>query len=75
MDTKAGHTAEQNNTIESYDQLLELGNRYVSQGDFSGAQRCYEKSAMLEPDESSPYVGLGVVAMQNNSFYWETTSE
>ena len=67
MDTKPRHTAEQNNAIESYEKLLELGNSYVSQGDFFRAQQCYEKTALLEPDESGPYVGLGVVALQNNS--------
>jgi len=46
--------------------LQELGDCYTSIGDYSQAQRYYEKAASLGPDEPSPYVGLGVVALQQN---------
>ena len=46
--------------------MQELGDCYTSVGKYEEAQRCYEKAASLEPDESGPYVGLGVIALQRN---------
>ena len=53
---------------QHYDVVKELGECYASVGDFDQAQRCFEKAASLGPDESAPYVGLGVVAMQQGKF-------
>ncbi len=49
---------------QHYEVLRELGDCYTSVGNYSQAQRCYEKAASLGPDEPGPYVGLGVAAMQ-----------
>ena len=49
-----------------FESLQELGHCYTSVGQYAEAQRCYEKTAILSPDEPGPYVGLGVVAMQKN---------
>ena len=49
---------------QHYDVVKELGECYASVGDFEQAHRCFEKAATLGPDEAAPYVGLGVVAMQ-----------
>jgi tetratricopeptide (TPR) repeat protein len=46
--------------------LRELGDCYTSVGNYSQAQRCYEKAASLGPDEPGPYVGLGVAALQRD---------
>ncbi|HUT30667.1 MAG TPA: hypothetical protein VMX13_12805 [Sedimentisphaerales bacterium] len=51
---------------QRYDVLQELGDCYVHVGSYAQAQNCYEKAALLEPDEAGPYVGLGVVALQKN---------
>ena len=51
---------------QRYEVLQELGDCYTSVGKYEEAQRCYEKAASLEPDESGPYVGLGVIALQRN---------
>ena len=45
---------------------MELGDCHTSVGDYHEAQQCYEKAAILCPDEAGPYVGLGVVALQKN---------
>ena len=51
---------------QRYEVLQELGDCYTSVGKYEEAQRCYEKAASLEPDESGPYVGLWVIALQKN---------
>lgn len=57
---------QQHNCAQHYDVLQELGDCYTSIGDYAQAQRYYEKAASLGPDEPGPYVGLGVVALQQN---------
>jgi len=57
---------EQNKQMQRYEVLQTLGDCYTSVGKYPEAKRCYEKAATLEPDEASPYVGLGVVAMHQN---------
>ncbi len=49
---------------QDYNTLQELGDCYCSVDNFEYAKQCYEKAALLEPDEPGPYVGLGIVAMQ-----------
>ncbi|MHC4154340.1 MAG: tetratricopeptide repeat protein [Planctomycetota bacterium] len=63
--------SEQNGLQESaptqhYEVLQELGDCHTHVGQYPQAQQCYEKAASLEPDEPGPYVGLGVVALQEN---------
>jgi tetratricopeptide (TPR) repeat protein len=58
--------AQGDNDIQNYETLQELGGHYFSVGDYARAQKCYEKTAVLAPDEPDPYVGLGVVALQKN---------
>lgn len=53
-------------TDHQYEALQELGDCYTTVGNYAQAQVCYEKNALLSPDEPGPYVGLGVVAMQKN---------
>lgn len=64
MDIIHNNISEQENTSQRYEVLRELGDCYASVGSCEQAQRCYEKAASLGPDEADPYVGLGVVAMQ-----------
>ena len=66
MDRKKNGVTGQDNPIQCYKVLQDLGDRYTSVGDYAQAQQCYGKAASLGPDESSPYVGLGVVALQKN---------
>ena len=63
--TENNVVAEQSQT-QRYEVLQELGDCYTSVDRYEEAQRCYEKAASLEPDESGPYVGLGVIALQRN---------
>jgi len=49
---------------QRYDVVKELGDCYASVGDYNQAHACYEKATTLAPDEAGPYVGLGVIAMQ-----------
>lgn len=45
--------------------MRELGDCYTKVGRYEDAKVCYDKAALLDPDDSAPYVGLGVIAMQN----------
>ncbi len=46
--------------------LQELGDQFLSIGDMTQAQRCYEKAAAVDTDASAPYAGLGTIALQKN---------
>jgi tetratricopeptide (TPR) repeat protein len=60
------NTAKQNTLLVQYEVLQGLGNCYSCVGDSTQAVQCYEKAASLGPDEPEPYVGLGIVALQEN---------
>jgi len=57
---------EENASTQRYEVLQELGDCYTSVGNYTQAQKCYEKAASLGPDEPGPYIGLGVVALQKD---------
>jgi len=57
---------QEHNSTQHYEVVQELGDCYTSVGNYTEAQKCYEKAASLGPDEPEPYVGLGVVALQKN---------
>jgi tetratricopeptide (TPR) repeat protein len=50
---------------QHFDIVQELGDCYAQLGVYEQAQTCYEKAATLEPDSAAPYVGLGVISLQN----------
>jgi tetratricopeptide (TPR) repeat protein len=58
--------ADQNQVRQRYEVLKELGDCYTSSEEYEKAKLCYEKASNLGPDESGPYVGLGVIAFQNS---------
>jgi len=66
MDITENNVDEQHDSTQHYEVLQELGDCYTSVGNYTQAQQCYEKAAVLSPDEAGPYVGLGVVALQKN---------
>jgi len=66
MDMTENNTDQKHDSTQHYEVLQELGDCHTSVGDFVQAQRCYEKAAVLCPDEAGPYVGLGVVAIHKN---------
>ena len=49
---------------QHYDVLKELGDCYVSVGEYEKARESYDKATVLAPDEAGPYIGFGVIAMQ-----------
>jgi tetratricopeptide (TPR) repeat protein len=63
MDMAKGTIIPDEGTTQYYDMLCEMGSCYTSLEDYDNAKRCYEKAAVIEPDESEPYVGLGIIAM------------
>lgn len=65
MDITHNDTEQQDST-QDYTVLQELGDCYASVGDYTKAHQCYDKAAGLGPDEPGPYVGLGVLALQQN---------
>ena len=66
MDVTPNEINQEHNSTQHYEILQELGDCYCSVGDFERARQYYERAAVLGPDEAAPYVGLGVVALQNN---------
>ena len=64
METPQTDQIERHKRTQRYEVLRELGDCYTSVGNYSQANRCYEKAASLGPDEPGPYVGLGVAALQ-----------
>jgi tetratricopeptide (TPR) repeat protein len=64
MDTLKGTKIPDFGVTQHYDVIKELGDCYVSVGKLEKARECYEKAAVLAPDEAGPYVGLGVICMQ-----------
>jgi Flp pilus assembly protein TadD len=66
MDKARTDGIERHKRMQHYDVLHELGDCYTSVGNYSQAQRCYEKAASLGPDEPEPYIGLGVAALQRD---------
>lgn len=66
MDITRNDTSQQHDSTQHFEILQELGDCYCSMGDYERAKQYYENAAVLGPDEAAPYVGLGVVALQNN---------
>jgi protein O-GlcNAc transferase len=66
MDIIQDNIDSQHDSTQHYETLQEMGDCFASVGDYKQAQECYEKAAVLAPDAPDPYVGLGVVALQNN---------
>ena len=66
MDITQNNIKQQENTTQHYEVLQELGDSYASVGNYEQAQKYYERTALLSPDEAGPYVGLGVVSLQKN---------
>jgi len=66
MDITLNDANLQHDSIQHYEVLQELGDCYSTVGNYTQAQKYYEKAATLAPDEPGPYVGLGVIALQQN---------
>jgi tetratricopeptide (TPR) repeat protein len=66
MDITDNNVDQQHDSTQHYQALQEMADCYASVGNYKQAQKYYEKAAVLSPDAPEPYVGLGVVALQNN---------
>ena len=66
MDITHNDVDQQHDSTQHYEVLQEMGDCYASVGNYKQAQKYYEKAAVLSPDAPDPYVGLGVVGLQNN---------
>ena len=66
MDITHNDVDQQHDSTQHYEALQEMADCYTSVGNYKLAQKYYEKAAVLSPDAPEPYVGLGVVALQNN---------
>ena len=66
MDITQNDVDQQHDSTQHYEVLQEMADCFASVGDYKQAQKYYEKAAVLSPDAPEPYVGLGVVALQNN---------
>jgi tetratricopeptide (TPR) repeat protein len=65
-ESETNESAEQHNSTQHYEVLMELGDCLTNVGKYDEAQQRYEKAALLSPDAAGPYLGLGVVALQTN---------
>jgi len=52
---------------QHFEIVQELGDCHTQLGEFDQARDCYEQAALLEPDEAGPYVGTGVIALQQGN--------
>ena len=66
MDIRHNNVDQQHDSTQHYEALQEMGDCYASVANYKLAQKYYDKAAVLSPDAPDPYVGLGVVALQNN---------
>ena len=66
MDITHNNVDQHHDSTQHYEVLQEMADCYASVGNYKLAQKYYEKAAVLSPDAPEPYVGLGVVALQNN---------
>jgi tetratricopeptide (TPR) repeat protein len=66
MDVIKDNTDSQHDSTQHYETVQEMADCFASIGNYRQAQKYYEKAAVLAPDAPGPYVGLGVVALQNN---------
>lgn len=64
MDTIKETKIPDNGYTQHYDIVKELGDCHAMVGEYAEAQECYDKAAVLGPDEAGPYVGIGVIAIQ-----------
>lgn len=67
MDT-VEKTMPEEGTSQSYEIVVELGQCYVSVGDYDKAKECFAQATTLDTDAAEPYVGLGVIAMQQQEY-------
>ncbi len=67
MDRIKGTTIPDNGWTQHYDVLKELGDCHAMVGEYAEAQECYDRAAVLAPDEAGPYVGCGVVELQKGN--------
>ena len=66
MDITQNDVEQQHDSTQHYEALQEMADCYASVGNYKQAQKYYEKAAVLSPDAPDPYVGLGIVALQND---------
>jgi tetratricopeptide (TPR) repeat protein len=66
MDMTPNNVDQQHDSTQHYETLQEMADCFASIGNYQKAQKYYEKAAVLAPDAPDPYLGLGVVALQNN---------
>ncbi len=67
MDTAGEALSRDSSWIQDYDVVNELGDCHAAMGQYDEAQACYDKAAVLAPDEAGPYVGSGVVELQKGN--------
>ncbi|MGI6270753.1 MAG: glycosyltransferase [Anaerohalosphaeraceae bacterium] len=67
MDTIKGTKIPDNGWTQHYDVMKELGDCHAMVGEYEEAQKCYDRAAVLAPDEAGPYVGSGVVELQKGN--------
>ena len=64
MDKLSQTTLPDHGWQQHFEIVQELGDCHTQLGEYDQARDCYEQAALLEPDAAGPYVGTGVIALQ-----------
>ena len=64
MDKLSQTTLPDHGWQQYFEIVQELGDCHTQLGEYDQARDCYEQAAHLEPDAAGPYVGTGVIALQ-----------
>jgi len=66
MSLLPSETADKDILLHCFDIVQEIGDCHTSVGNYRLARQHYDRAASLEPDAPQPYIGLGVIALQND---------
>lgn len=66
MNQLPSETADNDILSHCFDIVQEIGDCHNSVGNYRLAQQHYDRAASLEPDAPQPYIGLGVIGLQND---------
>lgn len=64
MDKLSQTTLPDHGWQQHFEIVQELGDCHTQLGEYDQARECYEQASNLEPDAAGPYVGTGVIALQ-----------
>jgi len=67
MNTENKNIVNWERNCQSFSEIQQAGEYFISAGDYASAHDCFEKAAELNPDSAEPYVGLGLMELQKGN--------